>query len=144
MNKDPVNLQNNASGEEDDKDKDSEDEEKGGVSYFVLPLRSSDDAVKVQHESYTVMLGQLRDQVLLIICAYRVLFIVWWEIQHNYAGILPAFLSQILNMNRRPFARPMSERDWLRNSARIWDSIKKSPVLVDYCKTLQHSGLYRR
>ena len=72
VNKDPVNPQNSASGEEDDdKDKDSEDEEKGGVSYFVLPLRSSDDAVKLQHESYTVMLGQLRDQVLLIICAYR-------------------------------------------------------------------------
>jgi hypothetical protein len=57
-NKDESNHQNGAISEQD------EDEEKGGVSYFVLPLKSSDDAVKLQHESYTVMLGQLRDQVL--------------------------------------------------------------------------------
>lgn len=93
-------------------DENLEDENNLGVNYFVLPLRAPDDSVKMQHESYTVMLRQLRDQ--------------------------------ILSMPRRSFARPASERDWLRNAARVWDSIKKSPVLADYSRTLQNSGLYRR
>lgn len=93
-------------------DENLEDDDSSGVNYFVLPIRASDDSVKMQHESYTVMLRQLRDQ--------------------------------ILSMPRRSFARPISERDWLRNAARVWDSIKKSPVLADYSRTLQNSGLYRR
>lgn len=93
-------------------DENLEDDDSTGVNYFVLPIRASDDSVKMQHESYTVMLRQLRDQ--------------------------------ILSMPRRSFARPISERDWLRNAARVWDSIKKSPVLADYSRTLQNSGLYRR
>ncbi|MCO5608842.1 hypothetical protein L7F22_063060 [Adiantum nelumboides] len=90
----------------------SEDEDGPGVNYFVLPLCTQDECVKMQHESYTVMLQKLRDQ--------------------------------ILSMSRRSFARPVSERDWLRNAARVWDYIKKSPVLADYSRTLQNSGLYRR
>ncbi|KAH7282042.1 hypothetical protein KP509_35G009400 [Ceratopteris richardii] len=96
----------------DSEDEDSEDEDDSGVNYFILPLRAQDDSAKMQHESYTVMLRKLRDQ--------------------------------ILSMPRRPFARPISERDWLRNAARVWDFIKKSPVLADYSRTLQNSGLYRR
>ncbi|XP_059066790.1 uncharacterized protein LOC131062450 isoform X2 [Cryptomeria japonica] len=83
-----------------------------GVSFFVLPLKVSDDSVKVHNESFESMLRQLRDQV--------------------------------LSMPRRSFARPISERDWLRNAARIWDMVKRSPVIADYSKTLQSSGLYRR
>lgn len=41
----------------------SEDDDSDGVNYFILPLRASDDSVKMQHESYTVMMRQLRDQV---------------------------------------------------------------------------------
>ncbi|KAI5055022.1 hypothetical protein GOP47_0030167 [Adiantum capillus-veneris] len=90
----------------------SEDEDSPGINYFVLPLQTQEECVKMQHESYTVMLQKLRDQV--------------------------------LSMPRRSFARPVSERDWLRNAARVWDYIKKSPVLADYSRTLQNSGLYRR
>lgn len=84
----------------------------GEVNFYVLPLKVSDDSAKIQLESYTSMLKQLRDQV--------------------------------LSMPRRSFARPISERDWLRNAARIWDMVKRSPVIADYSKTLQSSGLYRR
>ncbi|KAH9316270.1 hypothetical protein KI387_024897 [Taxus chinensis] len=84
----------------------------GGVNFFVLPLKVSDDSGKVHHESFDSMLRQLRDQV--------------------------------LSMPRHSFAKPISERDWLRNAARIWDMVKRSPVIADYSKTLQSSGLYRR
>ncbi|XP_020581559.1 protein SMG9-like [Phalaenopsis equestris] len=51
---------------------------------------------------------------------------------------------QILSMEPHPFAKPVTERDWLRNSAKIWGILKKSPVITDYCKTLQASGLFRK
>ncbi|KAH9316292.1 hypothetical protein KI387_024919, partial [Taxus chinensis] len=50
---------------------------------------------------------------------------------------------KVLSMPRRSFAKPISERDWLRNAARIWDMVKRSPVIADYSKTLKSSGLYR-
>ncbi len=46
-------------------------------------------------------------------------------------------------MPRHSFAKPISERDWLKSAARTWDLVKKSPVLADYSKMLQSSGLYR-
>lgn len=95
---------------EEENSEDSDDS--SGVNYFVLPWRVSDESIRLQHESYTSMLRQFRDQV--------------------------------LSMPRRPYARPITERDWLRNAARIWDLIKKSPVIADYGRTLQNSGLYRR
>jgi len=83
-----------------------------GVNFYVLPLKVSDDVVQNTFESYSVMLQQLRNQ--------------------------------ILSLQRRSFAKPMSERDWLKMLPRIWDLVKKSPVLADYCKMLQSSGLFRR
>ncbi|KAH3761061.1 protein SMG9 [Pelomyxa schiedti] len=43
----------------------------------------------------------------------------------------------LLEMPVSPFARPISQRDWLRNAARLWDMIKKSTVINEYLKTLQ-------
>ncbi|KAJ7515037.1 hypothetical protein O6H91_23G069000 [Diphasiastrum complanatum] len=83
-----------------------------GVNFYVLPLKSPDELVKKQHESYMSVLKQLRDQV--------------------------------LSVPRRPFSRPLTERDWLRNAARIWDFVKKSPVLTDYSKMLLDCGLFKR
>ncbi|EFJ17128.1 hypothetical protein SELMODRAFT_114916 [Selaginella moellendorffii] len=51
---------------------------------------------------------------------------------------------QILSMPRRSFPKPLNERDWLRNASRVWDLVKKSPVISDYGKLLQNSGLFRR
>lgn len=50
----------------------------------------------------------------------------------------------ILSMSRPSFSRTVSERDWLKNTAKIWDLVKNSSVIADYCKTLQSSGLFRR
>lgn len=47
-------------------------------------------------------------------------------------------------MNGCSFAKTVSERDWLRNSAKIWELVKKSPVISEYSKALQKSGLFRR
>ncbi|KAL2642614.1 hypothetical protein R1flu_010201 [Riccia fluitans] len=62
----------------------------------------------------------------------------------SYATMLAKFRNQILSLPRRPFNRPLTERDWLRNAGRMWDLVKKSRVLAEYSKVLQSSGLYRR
>ncbi|XP_077228699.1 uncharacterized protein LOC143861701 isoform X4 [Tasmannia lanceolata] len=62
----------------------------------------------------------------------------------SYISMLGRLRNQILSMNCRTFAKTVSERDWLRNSARIWEIVKKSPVIADYSRTLQSSGLFRR
>ncbi|KAK8970347.1 hypothetical protein KSP40_PGU008922 [Platanthera guangdongensis] len=52
--------------------------------------------------------------------------------------------SQILSMEPRSFAKPVTERDWLRNTAKIWGMVKKSTVIAEYCSALQDSGLFRK
>ncbi|ONK58929.1 uncharacterized protein A4U43_C08F1190 [Asparagus officinalis] len=62
----------------------------------------------------------------------------------SYDSMLAQLRDQILSMNGCSFVKPVSERDWLRNLAKIWELVKKSPVISEYCKTLQRSGLFRR
>ncbi|KAK1305024.1 hypothetical protein QJS10_CPB11g00090 [Acorus calamus] len=62
----------------------------------------------------------------------------------SYVSMMGQLRDQILSMNYRPFSKPVSERDWLKNSARIWELVKKSPTIVDYSRMLQNSGLFRR
>ncbi|XP_058085762.1 uncharacterized protein LOC131233166 isoform X2 [Magnolia sinica] len=62
----------------------------------------------------------------------------------SYISMLEQLRNQILSMNCQPFAKTVSERDWLRNSARIWELVKRSPVIAEYSRTLQSSGLFRR
>ncbi|XP_009780535.1 uncharacterized protein LOC107805827 isoform X2 [Nicotiana tabacum] len=51
---------------------------------------------------------------------------------------------QVLSMRGPSFSRTVSERDWLKNSAKIWEIVKNSPIMMDYCRTLQSSGMVRR
>ncbi|CAM6094464.1 unnamed protein product [Calypogeia fissa] len=62
----------------------------------------------------------------------------------SYMTLLATLRNQILSIPRRSFARPLTERDWLRNAVRVWDLVKKSQILADYGNFLQSSGLYRR
>ncbi|XP_008803229.1 protein SMG9-like [Phoenix dactylifera] len=62
----------------------------------------------------------------------------------SYCSMSGKLRDQILSMTGHSFAKNISERDWLRNSAKIWELVKKSPVIVDYCRTLQSSGLFRK
>lgn len=47
-------------------------------------------------------------------------------------------------MNCPSFARTVSERDWLKNSAKIWELIKSSPIITEYSRMLQSGGMFRR
>lgn len=57
-------------------------------------------------------------------------------------NILP--LIQVLSMNSPAFRRTVTERDWLKNSAKIWEMVKSSPIIAEYSRTLQSSGMFRR
>ncbi|XP_040381021.1 protein SMG9-like isoform X2 [Oryza brachyantha] len=63
-------------------------------------------------------------------------------------GTCPSMLGmlrdQILSRPSRPFSKNLTERDWLRSSAKIWDMVKRSPVISEYCKALQDSGFFRK
>ncbi|XP_042472867.1 protein SMG9-like isoform X1 [Zingiber officinale] len=62
----------------------------------------------------------------------------------SYFSAVGKLRDQVLSMNGHPFGRNISEREWLRNSAKIWELIKKSPIISEYCRTLQGSGLFRK
>ncbi|KAL0317869.1 UNVERIFIED_CONTAM: hypothetical protein Sangu_2201200 [Sesamum angustifolium] len=62
----------------------------------------------------------------------------------SYVSALWKLRDQVLSMSAPSFSRTVSERDWLKNSAKIWEIIKNSPIIADYCRTLQSSGLYRK
>ncbi|CAN0824349.1 Nonsense-mediated mRNA decay factor SMG9 [Linum grandiflorum] len=50
---------------------------------------------------------------------------------------------EVLSMNCPPFARAVSERDWLKNSGKIWEMVKSSGVIAEYSRMLQSSGMFR-
>ncbi|KAK9095600.1 hypothetical protein Scep_027069 [Stephania cephalantha] len=62
----------------------------------------------------------------------------------SFTTSLGKLRDQVLAMKCQPFAKTISEREWLRNSARIWEIVKNSPVIAEYSKTLQDSGMFRR
>lgn len=51
---------------------------------------------------------------------------------------------QVLSNRGPSFSRTVSERDWVKNSAKIWEIIRNSSIILDYCRTLQSSGMFRR
>ncbi|KAE9464668.1 hypothetical protein C3L33_03463, partial [Rhododendron williamsianum] len=62
----------------------------------------------------------------------------------SYVSALWKLRDQVLSMSGPSFARTVSERDWLKNSAKIWDMVKNSSIISEYGKTLQSSGMFRR
>ena len=62
----------------------------------------------------------------------------------TYSSMLGKLRDQVLSRPLRPFSKNLTERDWLRSSAKIWDMVRRSPVASDYCKALQSSGLFRK
>ncbi|KAK4572295.1 hypothetical protein RGQ29_030645 [Quercus rubra] len=62
----------------------------------------------------------------------------------SYNTSLWKMRDQVLSMKCPSFARTVSERDWLKNVAKIWELVKSSPIIAEYSKTLQSSGLFRR
>ncbi|KAI9094803.1 hypothetical protein K1719_026609 [Acacia pycnantha] len=65
--------------------------------------------------------------------------------QHeSFISALWELRDQILSMKPPSSTRPVSEREWLKNSAKVWEQVRNSPIILEYCRTLQQSGLYRR
>ncbi|CAA2999311.1 Hypothetical predicted protein [Olea europaea subsp. europaea] len=62
----------------------------------------------------------------------------------SYISMLWKVRDQVLSTSGPSFSRIVSERDWLKNSAKIWEQVKNSPIIADYCRTLQSSGLFRK
>ncbi|PSS32926.1 hypothetical protein CEY00_Acc03222 [Actinidia chinensis var. chinensis] len=62
----------------------------------------------------------------------------------SYVSMLWKLRDQVLSMSSPSFARTVSERDWLKNSAKIWELVKNSSIIAEYSRTLQNSGMFRR
>ncbi|KAG6752075.1 hypothetical protein POTOM_044293 [Populus tomentosa] len=62
----------------------------------------------------------------------------------SYISALWKLRDQVLSMNGLTFARTVSERDWLKNSAKIWELVKGSAIIAEYGQALQGSGMFRR
>ncbi|XP_078427928.1 uncharacterized protein LOC144700300 [Wolffia australiana] len=60
--------------------------------------------------------------------------------RESFISALGKLRDQVLSFNPPPFSKPISEREWLRNSAKVWEMVKGSPVIADYCRILQESG----
>ncbi|KAH9727990.1 SMG9-like protein [Citrus sinensis] len=58
----------------------------------------------------------------------------------SYSSALWKLRDEVLSMNCPSFARTVSERDWLKNSAKIWELIKSSPIISEYSRMLQSSA----
>ena len=41
-----------------------------------------------------------------------------------------------------PFAKPLTEREWLRGVSRMWDLIRRSATVADYNRALQKLHLF--
>ena len=67
------------------------------------------------------------------------------ELQYeSYDSMLWKIRGHVLSMTHPSFSRTISERDWLKNTAKIWELVKNSPIIAEYCKMLQSSGLFRK
>ncbi|XP_028762939.1 protein SMG9 isoform X2 [Neltuma alba] len=65
--------------------------------------------------------------------------------QHeSFISALWKLREQILSMKSPSSMRPASEREWLKHSAKVWEQVRNSPIILEYCRTLQQSGLFRR
>jgi len=53
------------------------------------------------------------------------------------------FVNKILALQKKPFLRPISEKEWLRNSSKIWESIKRSSLISDYNRTWQKMQVFK-
>ncbi|CAL5367920.1 unnamed protein product [Camellia sinensis] len=62
----------------------------------------------------------------------------------SFISTLWKLRDQVLSMSSPSFARTVSERDWLKNSAKIWELVKNSSIIAEYSRTLHSSGMFRR
>lgn len=120
------------------------------LNLHVIPLKKKDENTIPQQESFISALWKLRDQVSLFpnatcppsLWSIKLFLLVkiWDTCKLSYISSL----CQILSMKCPSFTRPVSEREWLKNSAKVWEQVRNSPIILEYCRTLHHSGMFRR
>ena len=44
---------------------------------------------------------------------------------------------------RKSFSKPMTQKEWIKNAARVWEAIKKSPIIMEYKTTMQKMQLFK-
>ena len=110
-----------------------------GPNLFVLPTKTKDECLGNQSESYATMLDKLRDRVYIPFLRIPIM-----RVTREFPNIGFVNMIQVLSMSRPSFSRTVSEREWLRNSAKIWELVKNSAVIAEYSTALQSSGLFRR
>jgi hypothetical protein len=49
----------------------------------------------------------------------------------------------LLRCHVAPFAKTISEREWLRGATRMWELVRKSANVADYNRTLQKLHFYQ-
>lgn len=108
------------------------------IKSFFIASKTNTDSLGTQHESYHSSLWNLRDQV-----CFLFFFFLCVCVNHCVMEFVCLWV-QVLSMSSPSFSRTVSERDWLKNSGKIWELVKNSSTISDYCKTLQNSGLFRR
>ena len=134
------------------------------LDLFVIPYKNKDDSPRAQSESYDSSLWKFRDQVSFYApffsssysprpCLFLLLpfnefcSILAFGKSKGFASLFQIYnkcTSQVLSMNCPSFTRNVSERDWLKSSAKIWELVKSSPIIAEYSRTLQSSGMFRR
>ncbi|XP_065853858.1 uncharacterized protein [Euphorbia lathyris] len=62
----------------------------------------------------------------------------------SYFSGLMKLRDKVLSMNCPSFGRSVSEREWLKNSAKIWELVKSSSSIAEYSRTLKNSGMFRK
>lgn len=109
---DPVPNQNN-----NNLDNVYEHKEKGNVNYIQIPIDTKHQHPQISNDlrispSYDVSMRKLK-----------------------------SYIFQIYNSSYSPkFEGKITQGEWIANSAVIWDVIKRSPMILDYNKTLQSTN----
>ncbi|VVB14853.1 unnamed protein product [Arabis nemorensis] len=106
----------------------------------VLLLRK---ALAQYFESSSFMLGRSGSEL-----AEPVSFVIPSRSSRNqhesYQLAMWKLRDQVLSARSKSFSRPVSEREWLKNSAKIWEMVKNSSIISEYGRALQNSGMFRR
>jgi len=55
-----------------------------------------------------------------------------------YTGYVDTFVESVLSMPRRPFPRSVTEREWCRAAAKIWEMVRDSQMMSDYAEATEN------
>ncbi|CAN8236155.1 unnamed protein product [Cochlearia groenlandica] len=107
----------------------------------VLQLRK---ALAQYFESNSFMLGRRNGSELAEPVSCMVPLKISRNQHESYQLAMWKLRDQVLSAKSTSFSRPVSEREWLKNSAKIWEMVKNSLIIAEYGRALQSCGMFRR